>query len=96
MPSQKTLQATEVKNRFGEYLAEVAYGRDPIFVERHGHRVAVLVGIEAWEELQGRHPQKPAWLTACGQLAEQIRQDRPRAKQTSSVELIRQLRDEES
>ena len=94
MSSQKTLQATEVKNRFGEYLAEVAYGHDPIFVERHGHRVAVLVGIEVWEELQGRRPQKPTWLTACEQLAKQIRQDNPRAKQTSAVELIRQLREE--
>jgi len=54
--SERILPATEVKNRFGRVLNEIARTGGPIIVERGGRAVAVILGMEAFERL---HP-KPA------------------------------------
>ena len=54
--SERILPATEVKNRFGRVLNEIARTGCPIIVERGGRAVAVILGMEAFERL---HP-KPA------------------------------------
>ncbi|MBN2204062.1 MAG: type II toxin-antitoxin system Phd/YefM family antitoxin [Thermoleophilia bacterium] len=46
----KTVSATEIKNRFGQYLARVAV--EPVAVEKNGRPVAVLVAFEEYELLQ--------------------------------------------
>ena len=50
--SRRVVPATEVKNRFGRVLSEVARTGGPIIVERSGKPVAVILGIEAYERLQ--------------------------------------------
>ncbi len=50
--ARRVLPATEVKNRFGQVLGEIARTGGPIIVERGGKAVAVIVGIEAFERLR--------------------------------------------
>ena len=45
----KYLPATEVKNRFGRVLREVARSGGPIYVERDGKPVAVIVSVREYE-----------------------------------------------
>jgi prevent-host-death family protein len=45
----KYLPATEVKNRFGRVLREVAKSGGPIYVERDGKPVAVILSVHEYE-----------------------------------------------
>ena len=45
----KYLPATEVKNRFGRVLREVAKSGGPIYVERDGKSVAVILRVREYE-----------------------------------------------
>ncbi|MCI0521773.1 MAG: type II toxin-antitoxin system Phd/YefM family antitoxin [Chloroflexi bacterium] len=47
----KYLPATEVKNRFGRVLREVARTGGPIYVERGGKPVAVILDVRAYERI---------------------------------------------
>ncbi len=49
---ERTLPSTEVKNRFGQVLREIARTGGPIVVERDGRPVAVILSIENFERLQ--------------------------------------------
>jgi len=42
--------ATEVKNRFGEYLEKARH--QPVIVEKTGRKYAVIVSYEEYERLQ--------------------------------------------
>lgn len=46
----KTVSATEIKNRLGQYLARVAV--EPLAIEKNGRLVAVLISHEEYEILQ--------------------------------------------
>lgn len=46
----KTVSATEIKNRLGQYLARVAV--EPVAIEKNGRLVAVLLSSEEYESLQ--------------------------------------------
>ncbi len=46
----KTVSATEIKNRFGQYLARAAV--EPVAVEKNGRPVAVLLAFDEYELLQ--------------------------------------------
>ena len=46
----KTVSATEIKNRFGQYLARVTV--EPVAIEKNGRPVAVLLSFEEYELLQ--------------------------------------------
>jgi prevent-host-death family protein len=48
----KTLPATEVKNRFGRVLREIAQTGGPIIVERDGKPVAVILGMGEYARLK--------------------------------------------
>jgi prevent-host-death family protein len=45
----RTLPATEVKNRLGRVLREVAKSGGPIYVERDGKPVAVILSVSEFE-----------------------------------------------
>ena len=45
----RNLSATEAKNRFGALLREVARTDGPVFVERDGRAVAVILSVRAYE-----------------------------------------------
>ena len=46
----KTVSATEMKNRLGQYLARIAV--EPVGIEKNGRPVAVLLSFEEYELLQ--------------------------------------------
>jgi len=46
----KTVSATEIKNRLGQYLGRVAV--EPVAIEKNGRPVAVLLSFEEYEVLQ--------------------------------------------
>jgi len=45
----KYLPATEVKNRFGRVLREVIKSGGPIYIERDGKSVAVILSVREYE-----------------------------------------------
>jgi prevent-host-death family protein len=54
----RTLPATEAKNRFGRVLREVARSGGPIFIERDGRPVAVILSVREYERSR-RRPAPP-------------------------------------
>ena len=94
----KTVAATELKNRLGDYLGAVIHGHEPVLIERHGKPVAVLVDYEKWKRLREEKSVKieDSWIVECRELVERIKKNHPHVKQTSAVELVRQIREEES
>lgn len=46
----KTVTATAMKNRLGQYLARAAV--EPVAIEKNGRPVAVLLSLEEYESLQ--------------------------------------------
>lgn len=46
----RSVPATQAKNRFGEIL-QTARDDGPVFIERHGHAQAVVLGIDAYNKL---------------------------------------------
>lgn len=88
-----TATATKVQNNFGSYLTKVTQTDKPVFVEKHGKPVAVLVSMDTWKDKSGDKGYKPSpWLKNLIKLSEEIKKKHPR--QTPAVELIRQLREE--
>jgi len=49
MDGMKSVNATDIKNRFGEYLD--AARLEPLAVNRNGRNVAVLISAEEYERL---------------------------------------------
>lgn len=93
---EEVISTTQVQNNFGAYLAQVKRQRQPIFVERHGKPVAVLLGYEAWQELKGEKiPQRSVWVEAARQFSERVAKNH-RKSSPPAVELIRELREENS
>jgi len=45
------IRASEVRNRIGDILARVRYGREHVVVERRGQPVAAIIGIEEYDQL---------------------------------------------
>lgn len=48
----KSLSATEVKNRFGRVLRQIAKTGGPIVVERDGKAVAVILSMSEYQRMQ--------------------------------------------
>lgn len=90
--------ATDVKNRFGDYLGEVVHGSDPLVIEKHGKPVAVLLSYDDWNLLRSLNggKVKKDWFEALTEFTENFKRRHPNAKPFSAVELIREIRDEES
>lgn len=45
-----TVTCTEIKNRFGQYLESAL--KEPVFIEKTGRAVAVLLSMEDFENMQ--------------------------------------------
>ena len=92
---KKTVVATEIKNRFGEYLGMVVEGEEPLAIERHGKPVAVVVNIDQWKKLKVVREKSTPWFDALKEMVERIDRNHPDAKPFSAVDLIDRIRDEE-
>lgn len=51
--SEFTVNATQAKNQFGEILRRVKTAA-PVFIEKHGTPLAVVLDIESYEALKNR------------------------------------------
>lgn len=51
--TERTLSATDVKNRFGRVLREISKSGGPIVVERGGKPVAVILSVDEYRRSQG-------------------------------------------
>lgn len=49
-PDQRSVPATQAKNRFGEIL-QTARDSGPVFIERHGQAQAVVLSIDTYNKL---------------------------------------------
>ena len=70
------IQASEIRNRIGEILARVRYGREHVVVERRGRPVAAIIGIEEYDDLLQLRRQQEA----------QVRRQRFQAIRASAAE----------
>lgn len=93
----KSAPATDVKNRFGDYLARVVHRREPLLIEKHGKPVALLVPYEAGDEAprEGRGSSPTPISDALDRLAKEYWKNHPDAKPFSAVDLIHKVREEE-
>lgn len=89
----RTVAATEIKNRFGDYLGEVIHQREPLIIERHGRPVAVLLDYSDW--VQGGTSTKTPWADACEQWVKNLKKPGLKQKANAAVDSIRVIRDEE-
>ena len=92
------VSATQIKNRFGDCLARVVGGREPLLIKRHGKPVAVLMDFRQWEmAVKGKKSKEQnAWVVAYKKYLEKMRKRHRHDRTFSAVDLIRQIRDEES
>ena len=92
-----SVSATDMKNRFGDYLGEIIHRGTAILVEKHGKPVAVMLSIGEWSRLQEeqRRTDSP-WIAACKKLADSIRKKHPRGWHTPTVSLVKRVREEET
>lgn len=92
----KSIPATDIKNRFGDYLGEVLRKREPILIERHGKPVAVLVDLDQWNHRTFRKPEaaafKDPWIEGLKKIHQRMKKNV--SKKFSAVELVRQIREE--
>lgn len=94
-PGLKSASATEIKNRFGDFLGEVVHGNEPLLIERHGKPVAVIVKFEQWTGREKTREVRTPWIDACLKLREEIKKNHPKLKPFSAVQLLRQIREDE-
>lgn len=88
----KTIRSTDCQNNFGAYLKRVNQSTEPVFIEKHGKTCGVLLSFHEWQKLNSEKPfHKSAFLQKCDAFAESIQ-----VKQTSSTQLLKELRDETS
>lgn len=94
-PENHPVSTTEAQNHFGACLKKVLRTAEPVVVQKHGKPVAVILSYREWNALKGAKTRKKNPLVAaCDKLAAKMR--KRQGKQTSAVDLIRQIRKERS
>ena len=99
MKKYKIISATEVKNRFGDYLGEVLRKQEPILIERHGKPVAVLVDLAQWERnhtntLKSLTLDEDPWVASLKRIHHRIKNRHPHLEKFSPADLMRKIREE--
>lgn len=92
---KRVIAATEIKNRFGDYLGEVIHKKGPVLIERHGKPAAVIVEFDQWKRLREEKNESSPWFESLKELVERIDRNHPDVKPFSAVDLVRQIREEE-
>ena len=96
----RSVSATKVKNRFGDYLSGVIRQKEPLLIEKHGKPAAVLVDAEKWGNLLEASAAKPKhpWTEAYEDFlkrASRSASKKPARKGRTGLDLLRELREEE-
>lgn len=91
---ERTISATEARIRFGELMQRVADGGETVIVERDGVPRIAILSIDSYKHLKGEESPWEQWMTNLRHLHERIRTELGGAQLPSSVEIIRQMREE--
>ena len=89
-----TVSATEIKNRFGDYLHGVLTDHAPLLIEKHGKPVAIIMEYAEWKKREALSSKK-SWVEQCRRYATSLKKRHPHSKIFSGVDLIRSVREEE-
>lgn len=99
MPKE-SISATEIKNRFGDYLGTVLKQHEPLLIERHGKPAAVLVDYEKWQAMTEDclSEKDVPWVHSLEKVIQEIErsrcQQKRKGKKFSAVDLIKKARQE--
>jgi len=91
---ERTISATEARIRFGELMQRVADGGETVIVERDGVPRVAILSIDSYKHLKGEESPWEQWETSLRHLHERIRAELGDSQLSSSVEIVRQMREE--
>lgn len=91
---ERTVSATEARIRFGELMQRVADSGETVIVERDGVPRIAILSIDSYKHLKGEESPWEQWEANLRRLHERIRAELGNAVLPSSVEIIRQMREE--
>ena len=89
----ESASATDIKNRFGDYLQGVLTKHEPLLVQKHGKPVAVILEYTEWK--RKNIPPKESWSEKIEQFAQSLKKRNPKMKKFSAVDLVNQIRESE-
>ena len=92
----KGASATEIKNRFGDYLGEVIHGNNPVLIEKHGKPVAVIISYKSWKEEKEGGDKIDPWINAHRDIMNRIMMRATGHPTEDAVTIINDIREEES
>lgn len=91
---ERTVSATEARVRFGELMQRVADGGETVIVERDGVPRVAILSIDSYKHLKGDESPWEQWQADLRRLHERLRAELGDTQLPSSVEIIRQMREE--
>ena len=91
---ERTISATEARIRFGELMQRVADGGETVIVERDGVPRIAIISIDSYNQFKGEESPWEQWEANLRRLHERIRAELGDAQLPSSVDIIRQMREE--
>jgi prevent-host-death family protein len=91
---ERTISATEARVKFGELMQRVADSGETVIVERDGVPRVAILSIDSYKHLKGEESPWDQWLANLRHLHERIRAELGDTQLPSSVEIIRQMREE--
>jgi len=91
---ERTISATEARVKFGQVMQRVADNGETVIVERDGVPRVAIVSIDTYRSLTGQESPLKQWDAELRRLHERLRAELGERRVTSSVETIRQMREE--
>jgi len=91
---ERTISATHARVKFGELMRYVVDGDETVIVERDGVPQIAILSIDSYRQLKGDESPWVQWEANLRQLHERIRAELGDQHLPSSVEIIRQMREE--
>lgn len=91
---ERTISATEARIRFGELMQRVVESNETVIVERDGVPRIAILSIDSYHHLKGEESPWDRWQADLRRLHERLRTEVGDRHLPSSVEIIRQMREE--
>ena len=91
---ERTISATEARVKFGELMRRVYENDETVIVERDGEPRIAIVSIDSYKQMKGEESPWERWQADLKHLHERLRAELQGRPLPSSVEIIRQMREE--
>jgi prevent-host-death family protein len=91
---EKTISATEARIKFGQLMRRVVESDEAVIVERDGKPQVVILSIDHYEHLKGGNGPWELWEAKLSNFHERLRADLGGRQPSSSVDVVRQMREE--